>query len=67
MRVNRVGVGVVGFGLAIVSTLVVAAVWLLLTDPVTVADAVTDGEVTPLVQALATILMDAVIGLLAYL
>jgi hypothetical protein len=59
--------GVVGFALAVTTTLVVAAVWLLVTDPVTVADAATDGELSPLVQALATILMDAVIGLFGYL
>jgi len=67
MKISRLSVGVVGFVLAVVSTLAVAAAWLLLTDPVTVASAVTDGEISPLVQALATLLLDAVIGLLGYL
>ena len=67
MSITRASIGVVGFVLAVAITLVVATVWLLITDPVTVADAVTDGEVSPLVQALATILLDAVIGVLGYL
>ncbi len=67
MSVSRASLGVVGFVLVVVMTLVVAAVWLLVTDPVTVADAVTGGEISPLAEALATILLDAVIGLLGYL
>ena len=67
MIVSRASLGVVGFVLVVVMTLVVAAVWLLVTDPVTVADAVTGDEISPLAAALATILLDAVIGLLGYL
>jgi hypothetical protein len=44
-----------------------AAIWLLLTDPVTVADVVTEGEVTPLVRELARVLYGALLGLLQYL
>ena len=57
-------VGIVGV-LAIV--LAGATIWLLLTDPVTVADAVQSGKVSPLVRALATSLYDAMKGLLKYL
>lgn len=67
MGAARLSLGVVGFILIVSSTVTVAAVWLLLTDPVTVADAVSDGEVTPFVQALAGVLIDALRGLLQYL
>jgi hypothetical protein len=43
-----------------------ATVWLLLTDPVTVAESV-DGEVTPLVRSLAGSLYEALVRLLRYL
>jgi hypothetical protein len=53
---------------AIVSImLAIATVWLLLTDPVTVATSMNQGEVTPLVQALAQVILDALRGLLRYL
>jgi hypothetical protein len=44
-----------------------ATIWLLLTDPMTVADAVDTGEVSPLVRQLAGVLYDALAGLLKYL
>jgi hypothetical protein len=44
-----------------------ATIWLLLTDPVTVADAVDTGQVSPLVKELATVLYGALAGLLKYL
>jgi hypothetical protein len=57
-------VGAVGIVAAIVAG---AAIWLLLTDPVTVADVVNEGEVTPLVRELARVLYGALLGLLKYL
>jgi len=54
--------------IAIVSAVFAAAtIWLLLTDPVTVADAVDTGQVSPLVKELATVLYNALAGLLKYL
>lgn len=44
-----------------------ATIWLLLTDPVTVATAVDEGEISPLVRQLAQVLYNAVAGLLDYL
>ena len=44
-----------------------ATIWLLLADPVTVADAVNEGEVTPLVRDLVQVLYEALISLLNYL
>jgi hypothetical protein len=47
MRLQEIGVGVFG-AVAIVSVvLAVSTIWLFLTDPVTVASAVSEGEVTP--------------------
>lgn len=44
-----------------------ATIWLMLTDPVTVATAVDEGEISPLVRQLAQVLYNAVAGLLDYL
>jgi len=67
MRFQRVGVSLAGL-IAIVSVVLAAAtVWLLLTNPVTVATAVNEGEISPLVRELARVLLDALAGLLRYL
>jgi hypothetical protein len=57
-------VGLVGV-LAIV--IAGATIWLVLTDPVTVAESVDSGEVSPLVRTLATTIYEALRGLLKYL
>ena len=44
-----------------------ATIWLLLTDPVTVANAVNEGEISPLVRQLAQVILNALAGLLDYL
>jgi hypothetical protein len=44
-----------------------ATIWLVLTDPVTVTNAIDEGEVSPLVRRLAEVLYDALAGLLEYL
>jgi hypothetical protein len=44
-----------------------ATIWLVLTDPVTVAETVDSGEVSPLVRTLATTIYEALRGLLKYL
>jgi hypothetical protein len=44
-----------------------ATIWLVLTDPVTVAETVDAGEVSPLVRTLATTIFEALRGLLKYL
>ena len=56
--------GVVG---VIAAALAAATIWLIMTQPVTVADAVAQGEVSPLVKALAGVLYDALQGLMKYL
>ena len=53
---------------AIVSIVLAAAtIWLFLTNPVTVANAVNSGEITPLVRSLAQVLYEALSGILKYL
>ena len=44
-----------------------ATIWLALTDPVTVAEAVSSGDYEPLVDDLATVIYNAIVGLIKYL
>jgi len=44
-----------------------ATIWLFLTNPVTVANAVNEGEISPLVRNLAQVLYQALSGILKYL
>ena len=44
-----------------------ATIWLLITQPVTVADAVATGEVSPIMRALAGALYEALAGIVKYL
>ena len=54
--------------IAVVAAVVAGAtIWLLVTDPVTIAVAIETGEVTPLVRQLADLLYQALAGLLEYL
>jgi hypothetical protein len=57
-------VGIVGLLALVIAG---ATVWLLLTDPVTVAESVDSGEVSPLVRSLAGSLYDAIVRLLRFL
>jgi hypothetical protein len=57
-------VGIVGILAAIIAG---ATIWLLLTDPVTVAESVDTGEVSPIIRSLATVIYEALVGLLRYL
>lgn len=57
-------VGMIGVLALVIAS---ATIWLLLTDPVTVAESVDAGEVSPLVRALAGALYDALRDLLKYL
>jgi hypothetical protein len=54
--------------IALVSIVLAAAtIWLFLTNPVTVANADSDGDISPLVRNLAAVLFSALSGLLKYL
>lgn len=57
-------VGMVGVLAAVIAG---ATIWLLLTDPVTVAESVDSGEVSPIVRSLASSIFEALRGLLKYL
>ena len=67
MNFARFGLGVFGFAGLIAAPLAGATVWLVLTDPVTVADAVSEGEISPLIRELADVLYRALRDLLRYL
>jgi hypothetical protein len=55
-------------GVALIAAIFAGAlIWLMLSDPVTVADAVETGEVTPLLAELANVIYQALLGLLDYL
>jgi hypothetical protein len=56
--------GMIAVTAAILAT---ATIWLVLTDPVTVANSVNEGDVSPLVRELASAVYEALKGLLKYL
>ena len=62
-RVTSVGV-LIG---AVAAVIAGATIWLLVTDPVTVANAIEDGQISPLARRLAEVIYNAISGLLAYL
>jgi hypothetical protein len=67
MQLARVSLSLFGVVAGLSAVIAAATIWLLLTDPVTVADAVNEGAVTPLVRELASVLYQAFSGLLKYL
>ena len=67
MSLARLSLSVFGLVALVAATLAGATIWLLLTDPVTVADAVNEADVSPLVRALAGVLYEALKGLFKYL
>lgn len=64
---KQFGVSLVTLVAVVSILLAVATVWLFLTNPMTVANAVTDGDVSPLVRNLAEAIFAALSGLLKYL
>lgn len=67
MPFRRLGLSLFGLIALVSIVLAMATVWLFLTEPVTIATAVNDGEISPLVRELAQILLSALSGLLRYL
>jgi hypothetical protein len=49
------------------ATVAGATIWLLLTDPVSVATAVSTGDVGPVMQAIGAVIFDAIRGLFKFL
>ena len=67
MRSSRISVSL-SAGVALVAAVFAAAlIWLLLSDPVSVADAVNEGGATSLMLALGRVIYQALLGLLDYL
>ncbi|MEQ1869681.1 MAG: hypothetical protein ABL961_06615 [Vicinamibacterales bacterium] len=60
-RFERLGLGVIGAVAAL------ATIWLFLTNPVSVATAVSGGEVTPFIRDLADVILQALRAILDYL
>ncbi len=67
MSLFRYGMSLVGIAGLLAATLAVATVWLLFTEPVTVADAVSEQDITPVLRELAGLLYEALRGLLRFL
>lgn len=67
MSLARLSLSLIGVVGVIAVALAGATIWLLVTQPVTVADAVAQGEVSPLAKALAGALYEALQGILKYL
>ena len=67
MRSSRLSVSL-SAGVALVAAIFAAAlIWLLLSDPITVADAIETGDITPLVKELLNVIYQAFLTLLDYL
>ena len=70
MSIVRFSVSLVAIIALMAATIAGATIWLLLTDPVRTADAATDlvsGNVTPFVEAIGSVLYNALQGLFKYL
>ena len=67
MNVQRISVSLFSLVAVVTIALAGATIWLFLTNPVTVATAVSEGDVTPFVRDLADVLLKAFEGLLKYL
>ncbi|MBK5298074.1 MAG: hypothetical protein JJE40_13025 [Vicinamibacteria bacterium] len=67
MRLARWSVSLFGTVAVLAALLAGATIWLLVTDPVTVAESVNTGQVTPFVEELAGVLYTALKDILKYL
>ena len=67
MRYQRIGISLFTFVAVVSIVLAAATIWLFVTNPVTVANAVNEGEVSPFVRNLAEVLYNALRGILKYL
>jgi hypothetical protein len=67
MSIGRIGLGVSGAIAVLGAVLEHATARLFLTNPVTVANAVNEGDISPFVRDLAQVLLTALEGLLKYL
>lgn len=63
----RIGFGITGMVAVVTSLLSAATIWLVLTRPLAMADALGEGQVTPVVQALAGLVVSMLRNLVNYL
>jgi hypothetical protein len=67
MSLRRWSVSLVAIIGLFAATVAGATLWLLFTDPVTLADRVATGEVGPLMEAIGSVIVGALRGLFKYL
>jgi hypothetical protein len=67
MSLGRWSVSLVAVIGALAATVAGAAIWLIVTDPVSVSNAVATGDVSPIMQAIGQVIFDALRGLFRYL
>jgi hypothetical protein len=67
MSLGRWSVSLVAIIGLFAATVAGATIWLLFTDPVTLADRVATGDVGPIVRAIGGVIVDALRGLFKYL
>jgi hypothetical protein len=67
MNLARLSVSLVAVIGLLAATIAGAAIWLMVTDPVTVANAVSTGDVTPIMRAIGAVIFDALKGLFQFL
>ena len=67
MGAARLSVSLVAVTGLFAATVASATIWLLFTDPVTVANAVSEGDVGPVVRAIGAVIADALRGLFKFL
>lgn len=67
MDLARWSVSLVAVVGVMAATVAGATIWLLLTDPVSVANAVSTGDVGPVMQAIGAVIFDAIRGLFKFL
>ena len=67
MNLARLSVSLVAVIGLLAATVAGAAIWLMVSDPVGVANAVSTGDVMPIMQALGAVIVDALRGLFKYL
>jgi hypothetical protein len=65
--IARMSLSLFGAIAVLSAILATATIWLVLTDPVTVANSVNQGDVSPLVRELASVVYEALKGLFKYL
>jgi hypothetical protein len=67
MSLARLSLSFVGVMGVLAATIAAALIWLLITDPVSVAETASTGDVSPILSALGTAIYDALKGVLGYL